>query len=152
MTMRKPILGRATHLLLLGVMTAAAPVLARCAGPNLDYSAASAQCNPDNGEFAQRLMMPSVPNSLMCLQNVAAVNDELFNIPVVDSAGYPVGHFRRLEIKTPGDVVAVVTLSGSRRTIAMLSDHVRYEPGTRVIIADLSTREMDLIPSGFPYG
>jgi hypothetical protein len=28
----------------------------------------------------------------------------------------------------------------------------RYEPGTRVIIADLSTREMDLIPWGFPYG
>jgi hypothetical protein len=151
MTTRKPVLGNAARLLLLGATIAAAPILARCAGPSLDYSA-SVRCTTDVSEFAQRLIMPNVPNSLMCLENVAAVNDELFNTPVIDSAGYRVGHFRRLEIKEPGDLVAVITLNSSRRTISVLTDHVRYEPGTDLIITDLTTREMDRIPSGFPYG
>ena len=52
----------------------------------------------------------------------------------------------------PATLVAVVTLNGSRRTIALLLDHLHYKPGSRVIIADLSTREMELIRSGFAYG
>jgi hypothetical protein len=151
MTTRKPDFGAAAKLLLLGAMIAAAPVLAGCAGPNVDYSA-NVQCTADNAEFAQRLLMPNVPNSLMCLENVAAVNGELFNTTVIDAAGYRVGRFRRVEVKDPGDLVAVITLYGSGRTIAVLTDHVRYHPGTDVIITDLTTREIDLTPSGFPYG
>ena len=152
MTMQKPVLGSTARLLVLGAMIAAAPVLVGCAGPDLDYStAANVQCESSD-EFAQRLLMQASPSSLMCLDDVARVNNELFNTPVIDSAGYRVGHFRRVETKAPGDLVAVITLNGSRRTIAMLTDHVRYHPGSQVIVADLTTQEIDRIPSGFPYG
>src|SRR5512147_2682053 len=104
MTMRKPVLGRAARLSLAGVMIAAASALAGCAAPTLDYTAMTtamnAACEP-NGEFAQRLDMPNVPNSLMCLESVAGVNSALFNMPVVDSSGYQVAHFRRIETKAP---------------------------------------------------
>ena len=88
----------------------------------------------------------------MRLEDVADVNADLFNMPVIDAAGYPVGHFRRVETKVPGDVVAVITLNGSRRTIAVLTDHVRYESARRLIIADLTTFELDRTPSEFPSG
>ena len=80
------------------------------------------------------------------------MNYRLFNMPVLDSAGLPVGHFRRIETKAPGDLVAVVTLNGSRRTISLLTEHVRFDPDRQTIIADLTAREIDRIPSGFPYG
>jgi hypothetical protein len=101
-------------------------------------------------DFADRLLIPDVP-PLMRVEDVADANYELFNMPVLDSAGLPVGHFRRIEVKQPGDLVAVVTLN-SRRTISVLTDHVRFDPGSMRIIADLTARELDLIPSGFPYG
>lgn len=151
MNTRKPVLGGAAPLLLFGAMVAAAPVLAQSiASTNPAYSAT--QDDSEDVDFHQRLLMPNVPVTLMRLEDVADVNDELFNTPVIDSAGYRVGHFRRVETKAPGDVVAVITLNGSRRAIAMLTDHVRYEPGTRLIIADITGLEMELIPSEFPYG
>jgi hypothetical protein len=101
--------------------------------------------------FRDRLLIRDVP-PLMRVEDVVDPNYELFNMPVVDSAGLPVGHFRRIETKEPGDLVAVVTLNGSRRTISMVTEHVRFDPGRRTIIADLTAREIDLIPSGFPYG
>jgi hypothetical protein len=102
-------------------------------------------------DFRDRLLIRDVP-PLMRVEAVADPNYELFNLPVLDSAGLTVGHFRRIETKDPGDLVAVITLNGSRRTISVLTEHVRFDPGGRTIIADLTGREMDLIPSGFPYG
>jgi hypothetical protein len=102
-------------------------------------------------DFRDRLLIRDVP-PLMRVEDVRDVNYELFNIPVLDSAGLTVGHFRRIETKQPGDLVAVITLNGSRRTISVLTEHVRFDPSQRMIIADLTGREMDLIPSGFPYG
>ena len=102
-------------------------------------------------DFADRLFIRGVP-PLMRVEDVADANYELFNMPVLDAAGLPVGHFRRLEIKDPGDLVAVVTLNGSRRTISMVTEHVRFDPARQTIIADLTAREIDQIPSGFPYG
>jgi hypothetical protein len=102
-------------------------------------------------DFRDRLLIRDVP-PLMRVENVADPNYELFNLPVVDSQGLTVGHFRRIETKDPGDLVAVITLDGSRRTISVLTEHVRFDPSRRTIIADLTGREMDLIPSGFPYG
>ena len=102
-------------------------------------------------DFRDRLLIRDVP-PLMRVEDVADANYALFNIPVLDSAGLTVGHFRRIETKQPGDLVAVITLNGSRRTISVLTEHVRFDPGQRMIIADLTGREMDLIPSGFPYG
>ena len=102
-------------------------------------------------DFAQRLLIRNVP-PLIRVEDVVNPNYELFNMPVLDSAGLPVGHFRRIETKQPGDLVAVVTLNGSRRTISMLTERVRFDPSRRTIIADLTAREIDLIPSGFPYG
>jgi hypothetical protein len=111
--------------------------------------------NPDvvvlGDDFAQRLLIRDVP-PLVRLEDVADVNYRLFNMPVLDSAGLPVGHFRRIETKAPGDLVAVVTLNGSRRTISLLTEHVRFDPNTQRIIADLPARAIDRIPSGFPYG
>jgi 3',5'-cyclic AMP phosphodiesterase CpdA len=114
-----------------------------------------ADANPDvvvvTDDFAQRLAIRNVP-PLVRLEDVADVNYQLFNMPVLDSAGLPVGHFRRIESKAPGDLVAVVTLNGSRRTISLLTEHVRFDPDRRTIIADLPARAIDRIPSGFPYG
>ena len=101
-------------------------------------------------DFRDRLLIRNVP-PLMRDEDVADANYQLFNLPVLDSAGLTVGHFRRIETKDPGDLVAVITLN-SRRTISVVTEHVRFDPGQRTIIADLTGREMDLIPSGFPYG
>ena len=150
MITRKPVLGSAACLLLSGAMIAATPVLAQSV-PSTSPANAATLDDPEDVDFRERLLMPNAPVTLMRLEEVANVNDELFNTPVIDSAGYRTGHFRRVETKVPGDVVAVITLNGSRRTIAMLVDHVRFEPGTRLIIADITQPEMNLIPSGFPY-
>ena len=158
MTTRKPVLCGAACLLLCCTTIAATPVLAQ----QVATPSAQAQVDPDDLDFADRLLMPNVPVTLMRLEEVADVNGDLFNTPVIDAAGYRVGHFRRVETKEPGDVVAVITLNGALRTIAslnsrgraiaVLTDHVRYEPGTRLIIADLTTDELHLTPSEFPSG
>ena len=158
MTTRKPFLGRASCLFLCCAAIFVTPALAQ----QVATTSAQAQYDQDNLDFADRLLMPNVPPTLMRLEDVAEVNGELFNMPVIDAAGYRVGHFRRIETKDPGDVVAVITLTASpptlappnlsRRTIAVLTDHVRYEPGTRLIIADLTTDELHLTPSEFPTG
>jgi len=148
MTTRNPVLCGAAWLLLCCTTIAATPVLAQQAAT----PSAQAQDDPNDLDFADRLLMPNVPIMLMRLEDVADVNDDLFNMPVIDAAGYRVGHFRRVETKAPGDVVAVITLNGSRRTIAVLTDHVRYESGRRLIIADLTTFELDRTPSEFPSG
>ena len=105
----------------------------------------------DRDDFTDRLIIDVPPSALMRLEDAADVNREFFNIPVLDAAGLSVGHFRRIETKEPGDLVAVITLD-SRRTISVLTEHVRLDPDRRTIIADLTAREIDLIPSGFPYG
>jgi hypothetical protein len=149
----KPVLGNPAGLMLLAALIVAAPLLARCASaPYQSAATVAAQCEQDGGDFAQRLLMPRVPPGLMCLEQVAGVNSALFNSVIVDAAGYKVGHFRRIETKAPGDVVAVVRLSPSLRTISMLTDHLRFDPATGLIHADLVNREIDLIPTGFPYG
>jgi len=153
MAIGKPVLGSPARLMLLAAMVAATPLLARCAaGPYEPPAAATVQCEQNDGAFAQRLVMPNVPPGLMCLEEVDRVNDALFNRVIFDADGYKVGRFRRIETKAPGDVVAVVRLSPSLRTIAMLTDHLRFDPARGVIIADLTNREIDLIPTGFPYG
>jgi len=102
--------------------------------------------------FTDRLAMNVPPSALVRLENVPDVNYAFFNVPVLDMAGVPVGHFRRIETKDPGVLVAVVTLNGQRRTISMATEHVRLDPDRRIVIADLTGREIALIPSGFPYG
>jgi len=149
----KPVLGSPARLMLLAATIAATPLLARCAsGPYEPPAAATVQCERDDGAFAQRLVMPNIPPGLMCLEEVDSVNNALFDRVIFDAAGYKVGHFRRIETKVPGDVVAVVRLSPSLRTISMFTDHLRFDPARGVIIADLTNREIDLIPTGFPYG
>jgi hypothetical protein len=150
MTTRKPVLGSAACLLLSCAMIAVAPAVAQqTASPNQGGIAGPVE---DDVDFRERLLMPNAPVMLIRLEDVADVNEELFNTPVIDAAGYRVGRFRRVETKEPGDVVAVITLNGWRRTIAVLTDHVRYHPGTRLIIADLTTHDFDLTPSEFPTG
>ena len=148
MTTRKPVLCGAACLLLCCTTIAATSVLAQ----QVATPSAQAQDAQNDLNFAERLLMPNVPVMLMRLEDVAEVNDELFNMPVIDAAGYPVAHFRRVETKVPGDIVAVITLNDSRRAIAVLTDHVRYEPARRRIIADLTTFELDRTPSEFPSG
>ena len=105
----------------------------------------------DRDTFTDRLIIDVPPSALMRLEDAVDVNDEFFNVPVLDAAGLTVGHFRRIETKEPGDLVAVITLD-SRRTISVLTEHVRLDPSRRTIISDLTAREIDRIPSGFPYG
>src|SRR5262245_38685503 len=149
----KPVLGSPARLMLLVATIAATPLLARCAsGPYEPPMTATEQCDQNDNEFAQRLSMPTVPTGLMCLQDVAGVNDALFNKLIYDAAGYKVGYFRRIATKVPGGVVAVGRLSPSSRVVSMLTDHLRFDPATGVLITDLTNREIDLIPTGFPYG
>ena len=105
----------------------------------------------DRDDFTGRLIIDVPPAALVRLEDMADVNREFFNVPVLDAAGLSIGHFRRIETKEPGDLVAVITLD-TRRTISVLTEHVRLDPDRRTIIADLTAREIDLIPSGFPYG
>jgi len=148
MTTRKPVLCSAASLLLCSTIIAAAPALAQQIGTTFPQ----AQNIEGDLDFADRLLMPNIPATLVRLEDVADANDELFNMPVTDAAGYRVGHFRRVETKEPGDVVAVITLNDSRRTIAVLVDHVRFHPESRRIIADLTTHEFDVTPAEFPSG
>lgn len=105
----------------------------------------------DRDNFTDRLIIDVPPSALMRLEDAVDVNDDFFNVPVLDAAGLTVGHFRRIETKEPGDLVAVITLD-SRRTISVLTEHVRLDPSRRTMISDLTAREIDRIPSGFPYG
>jgi DNA-binding beta-propeller fold protein YncE len=104
--------------------------------------------------FADRLILDVPQSALVRLESIPDVNYAFFNVPVLDMAGFTVGHFRRIETKDPGVLVAVVTLdmNTQRRTISMEIEHVRLDPERRVVIADLTGREIALIPSGFPYG
>ena len=103
-------------------------------------------------DFAERLLIANVP-PLVRVEDVIDVNNAFFNVPVVDASGLPVGHFRRMEVKDTwgGRLAAVITLNGSRRTIALPTEHVRLDPESRIVIADMTAREIDTIPSGFPY-
>jgi glucose/arabinose dehydrogenase len=106
----------------------------------------------DRDDFAQRLIMREIPSRLVRVEDVPNANHDLFNAVVVDAAGIPVGHFRRIEAQSDGDVVAVVTLNNSRRTISMATEHVRLDAARGIVIADMTARQIDTIPSGFPYG
>jgi hypothetical protein len=103
-------------------------------------------------DFVARLVFPNPPLTLWRLDRYIDPSRELFNAPVLDAAGLPVGHFRRTEIKDPGVPVAVVTLNGALRTISIPLEHVRFDPNARVVIADMPANEINSIPSGFPYG
>lgn len=103
-------------------------------------------------DFVARLAFPNPPLTLWRLDRYIDPSRELFNAPVLDAAGLPVGHFRRTEIKDPGVPVAVVTLNNSLRTISIPLEHVRFDPNARVVIADMTASEINSIPPGFPYG
>jgi hypothetical protein len=103
-------------------------------------------------DFVTRLAFPNPPVMLWRIDRFIDPSRELFNAPVLDAAGLPVGHFRRTEIKDPGVQVAVVTLNSSLRTISIPLEHVRFDPNARVVIADMTANEINSIPSGFPYG
>jgi hypothetical protein len=106
----------------------------------------------DRDDFAQRLIMREIPSRLVRVEDIPNANYDLFNAVVVDASGIPVGHFRRIEAQSDGDVVAVVTLNYSRRTISMATEHVRLDAAKGIVIADMTARQIDTIPSGFPYG
>jgi len=98
--------------------------------------------------FVQRLVFANPPVLLWKLDMVADPNRELFNAVVVDARGLPVGHFRRVENKDPGYDAAVVTLNDPQRTISLPIEHIRFDPNTGVIIADLTSNEIHSFPSG----
>jgi hypothetical protein len=81
------------------------------------------------------------------LDRVADPNTELYNVPVEDVDGFLTGHFRRVEICANGDRMAVITLT-SRRTIAIPLEVVRFDPERTVIVADRTSHDLDLVPSG----
>jgi hypothetical protein len=81
------------------------------------------------------------------LDRVADPNTELYNVPVEDVDGFLTGHFRRVEIRANGDRMAVITLN-SRRTIAIPLAVVRFDPERTVIVADRTSHDLDLVPSG----
>jgi len=92
----------------------------------------------------------SVPSGLWSLDRFSNPSVELYNMPVVDADGITVGHFRRAETRDNGERMAVVTLN-SMRTIALRWDDVFYDPDMAVVISELTSSQIDRIPSGV-YG
>ena len=84
---------------------------------------------------------------LVALDRFEDPNTELYNAPVVDIDGYSVGHFRRLEVRDNGDVMAVITLN-AQRTISVPVEDVAFDPGMQVVVSDLTVNDFDVIPSG----
>jgi len=118
--------------------------------------------NPDGAvtvvDEAERLIAPEIPIPLWRVDNVVA-NREFFNAPVLDVAGLPVGHFRRVEVRNNGREMAVITLNNTRRTIALPVEFLRVDPDDNRLIADLTWKQINMIPSGVnvpdpynPYG
>jgi hypothetical protein len=123
--------------------------------------------NPDGGVTvvdessetpADQLIAPDVPIPLWRVENVVA-NREFFNAPVLDVYDLPVGHFRRIEVRDDGREMAVITLNNSRRTISLPVEFLRVDPDDKRMIATLTWKEINMIPSGVnvpdlyhPYG
>lgn len=97
-----------------------------------------------------RVTAAPVPSGLWSLDRFNNPNSELYNMPVVDADGITVGHFRRAETRDNGERMAVVTLN-SMRTVALRWDDVFYDPDMAVVVAELTSRQIDRIPSGV-YG
>jgi hypothetical protein len=87
------------------------------------------------------------PDNLWTLDHFADPNSELYNSPVVDVDGFTVGHFRRIEPRDSGARVAVITLT-SQRTISLPIEEIFYDPAMSVVVARLTTYEIDRTPSG----
>jgi hypothetical protein len=75
---------------------------------------------------------------------------ELYNVPVVDVDGFTVGHFRRVETRDNGERMAILTLN-SQRTVALPAEEVFYDPDMALVVANLTSYEIDRTPSG-PLG
>jgi hypothetical protein len=89
---------------------------------------------------------------LVPLDRFANLSDELFNTPVVDSYGFSVGHFRRVEMRDDGAIVAVITLN-AMRTVSVPVQEVLFDPANQVIVSPrITVNGFDAIPSGVLLG
>jgi hypothetical protein len=84
---------------------------------------------------------------LWTLDHFTDPNYELYNMPVVDVDGFTVGHFRRIETRDNGDRMAVVTLN-SMRTVSLPMQDMYYDPNMAVVVAELTSDQIDRTPSG----
>ena len=87
-------------------------------------------------------------DELWPLDRLSNPSEQLFNTPVEDINGYPVGHFRRVETRDNGNQMAVITLN-AQRTIALLGEDIRYDPDRFVLVAGMTINDIDIIPSGW---
>lgn len=92
------------------------------------------------------------PGQLVPLDRFANPSDELFNTPVVDADGFSVGHFRRVETRDDGAVMAVITLN-AMRTISVPVQEIFFDPANQVIVSPrITVNGFDAIPSGVLLG
>jgi len=87
---------------------------------------------------------------LRTLDRFADPDYELYNMPVVDVDGFTVGHFRRVETRDTGERMAIVTLT-NMRTVALPAEELFYDPAMALVVANLTSYEIDRTPSG-PLG
>jgi hypothetical protein len=66
-------------------------------------------------------------------------------IPVMDRMGNIVGSFQHMTVGDLG-AQAVITLNDGR-TVAVMDQHLRFDPMANMIVADLSYGQMDSMPT-----
>jgi len=83
---------------------------------------------------------------LVVVETVNNPDSSLHGASVMDRNGTMVGTFQHMMTGAGGIPEAVITLSDNR-TVAVSDRHLRFDPAAKMIVADLSFRQMDEMPS-----
>jgi len=94
---------------------------------------------------------PAVVVHVDRLIDLAALRDPdemITNAPVIDRAGFRVGHFRHMTTQDGGRPEAVITLDNNK-SIALDDRLLRFDPDNEVVVADLTMDQMNRMPARF---
>jgi len=87
-------------------------------------------------------------SSLVHLDDLGNPDQEIAGIAVEDRFGNVVGHFRHMTFQDQGTEKAVITLHNNK-SVAVLEDHLRFDPDHSVVVADLSFDDLNRMPARF---
>ena len=86
--------------------------------------------------------------ALVHLGELANPDEEIGGAPVQDRLGNTVGHFRHMTFQDGGTEKAIITLHNNK-SVAVLEDHLRFDPDHSVVVADMSFDELNRMPARF---
>jgi len=102
-----------------------------------------AEAPPVVAEQGLALVYPDT--TLVHLGSLAQPDIDIAGAPVEDRLGQPVGHFNHMTYADEGRAEAVISLT-SRKMIALPEDHLRFDTGRSVVVADLTFDELKRMP------